>query len=70
MINSMFIACFIGGFTGERQKCPLIGVLARTFLNITTTGVKIQQAHQSKDISEYSNYWSKNTASTPIKGHF
>jgi hypothetical protein len=57
------------------QKCPLIGVLAvflltnqRTFLNITTTGVKIPQAHQSKDISEYYTYWSKNTASTPIKG--
>jgi hypothetical protein len=45
------------------QKCPLIGVL----LNITTTGVKIPQAHQSKDISEYHNYWSTNTASTPIK---
>jgi hypothetical protein len=45
----------------------LIGVLA---VFITTTGVKIQQAHQSKDISEYHNYWSKNTASTPIKGHF
>jgi hypothetical protein len=29
----------------------------RTFLNITTTGVKIPQAHQSKDISEYHNYW-------------
>jgi hypothetical protein len=24
----------------------------RTFLNITTTGVKIHQAHQSKDISD------------------
>jgi hypothetical protein len=47
----------------------LIGVLA-TFLNITPTGVKIPQAHQSKDISEYHNDWSKNTASTPINEHF
>jgi hypothetical protein len=60
----------------------LIGVLAvfllqirkhtnqRTFLNITTTGVKIPQAHQSKDISEYYTYWSKNTASTPINERY
>ena len=38
------------------------------FLNITTTvkilqatGVKIQQAQQPNEISEYHNYWSKNT---------
>jgi hypothetical protein len=37
---------------------------------ITTTGEKIQQAHQSMNISEYHNDWNKNTASTPIKGHF
>jgi hypothetical protein len=35
-----------------------------------TTGVKIQQAHQSMNISEYHNDWSKNTASTPINEHF
>ena len=34
------------------------------FLNITTTGVKIQQAQQPNEISEYHNYWSKNTTST------
>jgi hypothetical protein len=35
------------------------------FLNITTTGVKIQQtqqAQQPNEISEYHNYWSKNTS--------
>jgi hypothetical protein len=48
----------------------LIGVLAVFLLQITTTGVKIQQEHQSMDISEYHNDWSKNTASTPINGHF
>jgi hypothetical protein len=37
------------------------------FLNITTTGVKIlqaQQAQEPNEISEYHNYWSKNTTST------
>ena len=34
------------------------------FLNITTTGVKIQQAQQPSEISESHNYWSKNTTST------
>ena len=37
------------------------------FLNITTTGVNIQQtqqAQQPNEISEYHNYWSKHTTST------
>ena len=37
------------------------------FLNITTTGVKIQQAQQPNEIYESHNYWSKNT-STAITG--
>ena len=38
------------------------------FLNITTTGVKIQQAQQPNEISEYHNYWSKNITSTASTG--
>jgi hypothetical protein len=34
------------------------------FLNITTTGVKILQAQEPNEISEYHNYWSKNTTNT------
>jgi hypothetical protein len=34
------------------------------FMNLTTTGVKILQAQQPNEISEYHNYWSKNTTST------
>ena len=34
------------------------------FLNITTTGVNIQQAQEPNEISEYHNYWSKHTTST------
>jgi hypothetical protein len=56
--------CACGIFT------PVVDTNQRTFLNITTTGVKIQQAHQSMNISEYHNDWSKNTASTPINEHF
>ena len=44
---------------------------AMKFLNITTTGVKIQQAQEPNttntepnEISEYHNYWSKHTTST------
>ena len=53
------------------------------FLNITTTGVKIQQAStamkflnitgvkiQPNEISEYHNYWSKNTTSTASTGTY
>jgi hypothetical protein len=41
------------------------------FLNITTTGVKIQQEQQAQEpneISEYHNYWSKNITSTASTG--
>jgi hypothetical protein len=37
------------------------------FLNITTAGLKIQ-AQQPNEISEYHNYWSKNTTSTASTG--
>ena len=38
------------------------------FLNITTTGVKILQAQEPNEISEYHNYWSKHTTRTASTG--
>jgi type III secretory pathway component EscS len=61
--NVLWLVCLLYFYSSrcDIQKCSLIGVLAVFFL---------QSLWYSEDISEYHNYWSKNTASTPIKGHF
>jgi hypothetical protein len=68
--NVHWLVCLLYFFSSrcDIQKCSLIGVLA-VFL-LQSLWYSEMFAHQSKDISEYHNYWSKNTASTPINEHF
>jgi hypothetical protein len=49
MINSMFIACFIGGFTGERQRKTTTVRVGGS----TQDKVKLVSAQESTDYQQY-----------------
>ena len=48
----------------QTQQAATATYWSEIFLNLTTTGVKILQAQEPNEISEYHNYWSKNTTNT------